>query len=76
MDLVLLSPYKNPCSKALGKDGILVSHEQTVMHHHAAERADLFIRNCTNSDERIFLRLMKEKQHQLVGNRQELHQKF
>ena len=30
--------YKKIYTKALGKDGILVSHEQTVMHCHAAER--------------------------------------
>ena len=71
---MLLSPYATPYTKALGKDGILVSHEQTDVHRHAAERADFFIRNFTNLDERIFLRLMREKEHQLLENRQVLHQ--
>lgn len=40
--VLVLSPYQKSYTKALGKDGILVWHEETVMHRHAAEQADLF----------------------------------
>lgn len=40
--VLVLSSYQTPFTKALGKDGILVHHEQTVMHQYAAERADCF----------------------------------
>ena len=39
------------------------------MHHHAAETADLFIRNFTNPDESIDSRLMRDKEQQLEENR-------
>ena len=35
--VLVLSPYQKPYSKALGKDGVLVCHEQTQMHCHSAE---------------------------------------
>ena len=35
--ILVLSPYQKPYSKALGKDGVLVCHEQTQMHRHATE---------------------------------------
>ena len=36
---LVLSGYQQPYTKALGKDGILISHELTKMHKHAAEQA-------------------------------------
>ena len=40
--ILILSPYQNPYFKTLGKDGILICHDRTVMHHRAAERVDFF----------------------------------
>ena len=72
--VLVLSPYKTPYSKALGKDGILVCHDHALMHCRAAERADLFIRNYNNPDERIDARLMKEKDQQASENKHILRQ--
>ena len=36
------SPYQKPCTKALGKDGILITHERSSMHQLASERVDRF----------------------------------
>ena len=66
---LVLSPYQKPYSKALGKDGVLVCHEQTQMHCHAAERADLFLRNFNNPSERVDVRLMKEREQQVDENK-------
>ncbi len=54
--VLILPPFQKPYTKALGKDGILVQHEASVMHHHAAERADLFLRNFDKPKERIIVR--------------------
>ena len=40
--LVRVSPYQKPYTKALGKDRVLVTHEQTAMQKHASQKADLF----------------------------------
>ena len=69
--ILILSPFQN--TKALGKDGILVCHEETLMHHHA-ERADLFLRNFTKPEERIDSILMREKEKQLEVIRHVLRQ--
>ena len=58
-------PFQKPYTKALGRDGILVCHEETL----AAERADLFLRNFTKPEERIDSILMREKEKQLEENR-------
>lgn len=50
-EVLVLSPYQKSYSKALGKDGILVCHEETVMHRNAAEKADLFKQNLPNPDQ-------------------------
>ena len=71
---LILSPYKKPYSKALGKDGVLVCHEQTVMHNRAAERADLFLRNVNNPTERVDTRLMNGKNQQAEENKHILRQ--
>jgi hypothetical protein len=67
--ILVLSPYQKPYSKALGKDGVLVCHEQTQMHCHAAERADLFLRNFHNPSERVDMRLMKVREQQVDENK-------
>ena len=66
--VLVLSPYKRPYSKALGKD------EQTSMHCGSAEKADLFLRNFNNPDERIDSRIMKQKDQQTEENRHVLRQ--
>ena len=49
-------------SKALGKDGILVCHEQIAMHHRVEERADLFLQNYRKPDTRVDTQLIKQQQ--------------
>ena len=58
--VLVLTPYQSSYSKALGKSGVLVCHENTVMHRRATERADLFVRNYYHSNERIDSRLHKQ----------------
>ena len=72
--VLILSPYKRPYSKALGKEGILVCHDRAVMHSRAAERADLFLRNHNNPSERIDTRLMRERDQQASENKHVLSQ--
>ena len=45
---VIVSIQKVLLLKLLTRMAFLLSHEQTVMYGHAAERADLFIRNFNN----------------------------
>ena len=59
--VLVLSAYKGPYSKALGKDGVLVSNDSTVMHYRAAESVDPFLRNYMYPSERIDSRLMKSR---------------
>ena len=63
--IFVLAPYQKPYSKALGKDSVLVCHEQTQMHCHSAERADLFLRNFSTLSERVDVRLMREREQQV-----------
>ena len=65
--VLVLSPYQKPYSKALGKDGVLVCHEQTLMH---CQKADLFLRNFNNRGERIDARLMKAREQHMEDNKQ------
>ena len=58
--VLVLAPYQTSYSKAYGKSGVLVCHENTLMHHRANERADLFVRNHHHSSERIDSRLLKQ----------------
>lgn len=66
---LVLSPYQKPYSKALGKDGVLVCHEQTQMHCHSAERADLFIKNFNSPSRRVDVRLIMEREQQIEENK-------
>ena len=38
--VLFLSPYQSSYSKALGKDGVLNCHENTVMHRRATEKVN------------------------------------
>ena len=67
--VLILSPYQGSYYKALGKDGVLVCHNQTVMHCRAAERADLFLRNFLYASERIDSRLLKQSDQLADDNR-------
>lgn len=62
----ILSAYQHPYSKALGKDGILVSHSKSIMHVCATERADLFLRNFCHSNE---TRLLQQGNHLAEENK-------
>ena len=41
--VLVLIPYKSSYFKVLGKDGVLVLHNKSVMHNHAAEKAASFL---------------------------------
>ena len=62
--IFILSSHKYPYSKALDKDGIIVSHYRAVMHCRAAERANIFLKNSNNPSEKIDVRLMSERDQQ------------
>uniref|UniRef100_A0A1X7SXH7 Uncharacterized protein n=1 Tax=Amphimedon queenslandica TaxID=400682 RepID=A0A1X7SXH7_AMPQE len=51
--LVQHLPDEKKKHKALGKDGVLVSHSKSIMHVRATERADLFLRNFERIDSRL-----------------------
>ena len=72
--VLVLSPYKGPYSKALGKDGVLVSHDSAVMHCRAAKRVDLFLRNYMHPSERVDYRLMKSRDQLADENKHILRQ--
>ena len=58
-------------TNALGRDGILVSHEQSVMHCHATEKADLFKLNYTTLTSS---QLLRQQEEQAQINREILRQ--
>ena len=51
--VLVLTVYQSPYNKTLGKDGILVCHENSIMHCHATNLADLFLLSVKNPDSRI-----------------------
>lgn len=51
--VLVLAVYQSPYNRALGKDGILVCHENSIMHCHATNLADLFLLSVKNPDSRI-----------------------
>ena len=64
----ILTIKKKTYSKALGKDGILNVHENSSVHHSAAEKADVFSRNFKNPPERNDNRLLKDQvEHKKVN---------
>ena len=69
---LVLSPYQKPYTKALGKDGVLVTHEQTAMHKHASEKADLFSQAFHNPKQRIDVSWMDAQKLQVDENREVL----
>ena len=70
----ILAVYQHPYSKALGKDGVLVSHSKSIMHVRATERVDLFLRNICHSNERIDSRLLQQGNHLAAENKHILTQ--
>ena len=66
----VLSPYQHPYNKALGKDGILPSHEKNAVHVQAVERADLFRQNYCHPEERIDARLQSQQEKQANENKE------
>ena len=68
--VLVLSAYQKPYTKALGKDGILVFHDKSIMHQHAAQQADLFKQNFRNPAKRIDSQLMKQKVQQEEENKE------
>lgn len=65
----MLSAYQKPYTKPLGKDGILVGHEETAMHRHAEEQADLFLQNLCNPGLRVDSQLTKHQVLQTEENK-------
>lgn len=72
--VLVLGPYQKPYTKALGRDGLLISHEKSSMHRHATEKADVFIQNFKTPDARIDNRLMKQQSEQEQKNKEVLRQ--
>ena len=72
--LLVLTPYQRPYSKALGKDGVLVSHSNSIMHNQATERVDLFLRNTSHSMEKIDSRLLLQSDQMAQENKHILSQ--
>ena len=66
----MLSSYQKPYTKALGKDGILVHHEQNVMHQRTTERADCFKLTFIVPDLRVDSKLPKVRQEQQEENKE------
>ena len=60
----MLSAYQKAYTKALGNYGILISHENSAMHQHAAKQADLFKQTFTNPSRRVDSQLLKQKNQQ------------
>ena len=58
--VLVLVVYQSPYNKALGKDGILVCYEKSLMHCHATNQADLFLLSVRNPGSRIDVRLMAQ----------------
>ena len=72
--VLTLSPYQSPYSKALGKDGVLISHANAIMHHHSTQRADDFLRNILHPDKRIDSLLAKQSEELADENKHILSQ--
>ena len=68
--VLVLTPFQKPYSKALGKDGILVCHELTTMHHNSTEQANLYKHNFITPEARVDTRLMKQHDQQAVENKE------
>ena len=69
---LVLTAYQKPYTKVLGKDGVLVTHEQTAMHKCASEKADLFSVTFQNPARRVDVALMEEQRVQAEENREVL----
>ena len=65
--VLVLSSYQKPYTKALGKDGILLHHERTIMHQHAAEMVDMFKPSYSNPDTSVDSCLNSAKKVQNVS---------
>ena len=71
--MFVLSPYQYPYNKALGKDGILGSHEKSAAHVQAVKQADLFRQNYCNPEARIDAQLLSQQDKQANENKEILH---
>ena len=72
--VLVLSAYQKAYTKALGKDGIFISHENSAVHQHAAKQADLFKQTFTNPSRRVDFQLLEQKNQQEKENKQILRQ--
>ena len=70
--VLVTSSYKFNYTKALGKDGILTSHDKSPMHLQSAEQADLFIQNYRNPEKRVDSQLLRKKETQAEENKEVL----
>ena len=73
LGVFVLSLYQYPYNKALGKDGILGSHEKNAVHVQAVEQADLFRQNYCNPEARIDACLLRQQDKQANENKEILH---
>ena len=73
--VLVTAPYQKSYTKALGKDGILNCHEQSVMHKYATEQADLFKQTFENPDRcRVDSQLAASVANQATENKEILRQ--
>lgn len=73
--VLVTAPYQKSYTKALGKDGILNCHEQSVMHKYATEQADLFKQTFENPDRcRVDSQLATSVANQATENKEILRQ--
>ena len=73
--LLVTVPYQKSYSKALGNDGILNCHEQSVIHKYATHQADLFKQTFENPDRnRVDSQLATSIANQAIENKENLRQ--
>ena len=72
--VLVLSAYKYSYAKALGKDGILVCHEQSQMHRNSEQLVDVFIQTERNPNARVDTQLLAQADHQSQTNKEILRE--
>ena len=72
--VLVLTAYRSKYSKALGKDGVLVCHEQTQMHRTEMQLADTFLQTQRNPSVRVDSLLLRQQSERSHNNREILRE--
>ena len=72
--VLILSAYQYSYAKALGKDGVLVCHEQSQMHRNAQKLVDIFLHTQLNPHAHIDTQLLRQANHQEQTNKEILRE--